>query len=145
VETFCGEGKADSLVDDVVDRAGAIAAGVKAGRSRRSATARLDACEARARGIAAAGGASDETRRTAAVEFLGDAVTALALDGAWEPGSARQAVVSSAAALDSSPGAILLAVFLRAVASSDAAQLPPQIAADLFLWLLVELGPAEAA
>src|SRR5207245_1575907 len=40
---------------------------------------------------------------------------------------------------------ILLAVFLRAVASSDAAQLPPQIAADLFLWLLVELGPAEAA
>src|SRR5207244_12865481 len=114
--------RCDSLVDDVVDRARAIAAGVQAQRRpRRSATARLNACEARARGIADAGGASSETRRTAAVEFLGDAVTALALDGAWDPGSARQAVMSSAAALDSSPGAILLAVFLRAVASSDAA------------------------
>jgi signal transduction histidine kinase len=140
----CGKGTHDSLVDDVVDRAGAIAAGTEPRRQRRSATERLDACETRARGIADAGGANEETRRTAAVEFLGDAVTSLALDGAWEPGSARLAVVSSAAAIDMAPGALLLATFLRAIASSDAAQLPPQIASDLFLWLLVELGPADA-
>jgi signal transduction histidine kinase len=145
VEVFCGEATFDSLVDDVVDRAGAIAAGTEPVRPARAATARLDACEARARGIAVAGGATDETRRTASVEFLGDAVAALALDGAWKAGDARLAVVSSAAAIDMSPGALLLAVFLRAIASSDVAQLPPQIAVELFLWLLVELGPADAA
>jgi len=145
VASHCGEGTFDSLVDDVVDRAGAIAGGIQPRRRRRSATERLDACEARARAIADAGGATEETRRTASVEFLGDAVAALALDGAWEPGSARLAVVSSAAAIDMAPGALLLAVFLRALASSDAAQLPPRITADLFIWLLVELGPADAA
>jgi signal transduction histidine kinase len=146
VENFCGEGTLDSLVDDVVDRAGAIAAGTRPlGLTRSAATVRLDSCEARAVGIAVAGGDTDETRRTASVEFLGDAVTALALDGAWRPGEARLAVVSAATAIDMAPGALLLAVFLRAITSSDAAQLPPQIAADLFLWLLVELGPADAA
>src|SRR6478672_3811890 len=89
VRSTCGEGTHDSLVDDVVDRARAIAAGTEPRRQRRSATERLDACETRARGIADAGGATEETRRTASVEFLGDAVTALALDGAWEPGNAR--------------------------------------------------------
>ena len=137
------EGARTELVDDIADRAGAIAAGREARYG--AGHARLDACERRAREIADAGGASDETRRAASVEFLADAVTTLALDGAWDPGAARRAVVASAAAIDTSKGAALLAVFLRAIAHSDAAQLPPQIAADLFLWLLVELGPAEAA
>jgi signal transduction histidine kinase len=142
VENVGEEGARTALVDDIAERAGAIAAGHEA---RRGGAARLDACERRAREIAQAGGAGEETRRAAAVEFLADAVTSLALDGAWEPGAARRAVVASAAAIDTSPGAALLAVFLRAIASSDVAQLPPQITADLFLWLLVELGPAEAA
>jgi signal transduction histidine kinase len=137
------EGARTELVGDIADRAGAIAAGRSA--RYRGDGARLDACERRAREIAEAGGPSEETRRAAAVEFLADAVTTLALDGAWEPGAARGAVVASAAAIQTSRGAALLAVFLRAIASSDVAQLPPQIAADLFLWLLVELGPAEAA
>jgi signal transduction histidine kinase len=137
------EGARTELVGDIADRAGAIAAGRSA--RYRGDGARLDACERRAREIAQAGGGSEETRRAAAVEFLADAVTTLALDGAWEPGAARRAVVASAAAIETSRGAALLAVFLRAIASSDVAQLPPQIAADLFLWLLVELGPAEAA
>jgi signal transduction histidine kinase len=140
----CGvEGARTELVGDIADRAGAIAAGREP--RYRGDGARLDACERRAREIAQAGGGSEETRRAAAVEFLADAVTTLALDGAWEPGAARRAVVASATAIETSKGAALLAVFLRAIASSDAAQLPPQIAADLFLWLLVELGPAEAA
>jgi signal transduction histidine kinase len=140
---YVGEGGTRlTLVDDLVDRVGAIAEGSE--RSRGDA-GRLDDCENRARALADAGGASEETRRAAAVEFLGNAVTALALDGAWHPGEARAAIVASAAAIDMAPGAALLAVFLRAIASADAAQLPPQIAVDLFLSLLVELGPAEAA
>lgn len=132
-----------ALVGDIAARAGAIASGRSTGRA--DGASRLDGCEARARALADAGGASAETRRTAAVEFVADAVVTLALDGAWAPGIARRAVVAAAEAIDLSPGAALLAVFLRAIASSDAAQLPPQIAAEFVLWLLVELGPAEAA
>jgi len=131
----------------VVGQLAARAAAIHRDRpaARGGAWPRLDACETRARMLAEAGGASEEIRRAAAVEFLGDAVTALALDGVWERGVARRAVVASAAALDTTPGAALLAVYLRALASPDAAQLPPHVATDLFLWLLVELGPADAA
>ena len=143
VSTLGGEGPRTGLVGDIAGRAGAIAAG--RARGEREGDTRLDACARRARAIADAGGASEETRRSAAIEFLGDAVTALALDGVWAPGEARRAIEAAAAAIDTAPGAALLATFLRAVASSDAAQLPPQLGASLFLWLLVELGPAEAA
>jgi signal transduction histidine kinase len=139
-----------ALIEDFTARAGAIAAGQRSHHhlespATRAVSDRLDACESRARALAEAGGASEEMRRAASIEFLGDAVTALALDGAWEPGAAREAVVAAGGAVDVSRGAALLAVFLRALGSNDAAQLPPQAATELILWLLVELGPAEAA
>lgn len=132
-----------TMVDEFVARVIAIAGGL--GPSRSGGSERLDACEARAHAFAAAGGGSAEVRRAAAVEFLGDGVTTLALDGAWEDGAARRVVVDAAAALDMAPGAALLAVFVHALRSSDTAQLPPQAATQLFLWLFVELGPADAA
>jgi signal transduction histidine kinase len=133
-----------AFVADLVDRTAAIVSGLPS-RPQGGAFARLEECEARARGLAAADGGSADLRRSAAVEFLSDAVTALALDGAWEPGDARQGVIAAAPALDMAPGAALLAVFVRALGSTDAAQLPPQMATDFFLWLLIELGPADAA
>src|SRR5215471_13882016 len=90
VPTCFGEGDRSRLVDEIAERAAAISAGRF--RATRSGDARLDTCELRARSLAEAGGASAETLRAAAVEFLGDAVTTLALDGAWERGEARRAV-----------------------------------------------------
>jgi signal transduction histidine kinase len=138
-----------ALIHSFAIRAERIAAGKTKYRrdadpAIRAVARRLDACELRARALADAGDASGEARRAAAVEFLGDAVTALALDGVWKPRVAHRAVTAAAEAIDLSPGAALLAVFMRALASNDAAQLPPTVAAELFLWLLVELGPAEA-
>jgi signal transduction histidine kinase len=139
-----------ALAEDFAIRAGAVAAGERTSSRAsspavRAVAARLDACEDRAHSLASAAGCTEETRRAAAIEFLADGVSALALDGAWEPGAAREAAVAAAAAADVAPGAALLAVFLRAIASNDAGQLPPHAAANLFLWLLVELGPADAA
>jgi signal transduction histidine kinase len=137
-----GSGRS-AFADEFVERVRGIVDGEA--RQRPVALPRLDACETRALALVEAGGASDEMRRSAAVEFLGDAVATLALDGAWEKGSAREAVSASAPVFDMSPGAALLAVFLRALTNSEVGQLPPQIATELFLWLLVELGPADAA
>ena len=105
---------------------------------------RIDACEARAHAIAVAGGGTDVARRLAAVEFLGDAVAAVALDGAGTPGAARRAVLEAAPLLDLTPGAAQLAVYLRALANPEAAQLLPRASAEFIVALLVELGPASA-
>jgi signal transduction histidine kinase len=133
-----------AFVADLVDRTARIVSGTPS-RARGGAFERLEECEARAQELAAAGGGSAELRRSAAVEFLSDAVTALSLDGAWDPGEARRGVIAAAPTLDMSPGAALLAVFVRALGSTDAAQLPPPMARDFFLGLLIELGPADAA
>jgi signal transduction histidine kinase len=106
---------------------------------------RIDACEARAHAIAAAGGGTDVARRLAAVEFLGDTVAAVALDGAGIPGAARRAVLEAAPLLDLAPGAAHLAVYLRALANPEAAQLLPRASAEFIVSLLVELGPVSAA
>ena len=106
---------------------------------------RIDACEARAHAIAAAGGGTDVARRLAAVEFLGDAVAVVALDGAGIPGAARRAVIEAAPILELAPGAAQLAVYLRALANPEAAQLLPRASAEFIVSLLVELGPVSAA
>jgi signal transduction histidine kinase len=106
---------------------------------------RIERSFARALQLTDAGGGSPEMRRAAAVEFIGNAVTTLAVDGAFQPGEAWTAVLASADAIDLAPGAALLAVYLRALSSSEAAQLTPQATMDLVVSLLVELGPARAA
>jgi signal transduction histidine kinase len=105
---------------------------------------RIDRSEARARAIATAGGPGEEGPRLAALDFIAEAAAALVLAHAAEPGEVGRAVERAGAAVGISPGAARLAAYQRALASIDAALLPPEPAMGFFVDLLLELGPAEA-
>jgi signal transduction histidine kinase len=131
-----------TLASELIGRAAAIGAG----KPRSTATALLPpdlrsalrACEVRARRLAEGWG------QGAALDFLGDAIVAVALEHRFEPGEARAAVTAAADELGLPPEAAAFAVFRRALASTEFAQLPPAGAAELALALLVELAPAAA-
>jgi signal transduction histidine kinase len=131
-----------TLVSELIARAAAIGAG----KPRSTGTAllprdlreALGACEVRARRLA------DGWGQGAALDFLGDAVVAVALDHRFEPGEARSAVIAAADEIGLPPEAAAFAVFRRALASKGFAQLPPTVAAELGLALLVEFAPAAA-
>jgi signal transduction histidine kinase len=124
----------------------ARAAAIGAGTPRPAGTALLPpdvrsalrACEVRARRLA------DGWGQGAALDFLGDAIAAVAVAHRFEPGEARAAVTAAADELGVPPEAAAFAVFRRALASKEFAQLPPAGAAELALALLVELAPAAA-
>jgi signal transduction histidine kinase len=69
---------------------------------------------------------------------------AVAVDHRFEPGEARAAVTAAADELGMPPESAAFAVFRRALGSKEFAQLPPSVAAELALALLVELVPAAA-
>jgi signal transduction histidine kinase len=131
-----------TLASELIARAAAIGAG----QARTAGTsllppdlrAALRSCEVRARRLA------DGWGQGAALDFLGDAVVAVAVDHRFEPGEARAAVTAAADELGLPPEAAAFAVFRRALASKEFAQLPPAGAAELALALLVELAPAAA-
>jgi signal transduction histidine kinase len=131
-----------TLISELIARAAAIGAG----RPRSAGTALLSselraalrACEVRARRLA------DGWGQGAALDFLGDAVVAITAEHRFEPGEARAAVTAAADELGVPPAAAAFAVFRRALASKEFAQLPPTVAAELALALLVELAPAAA-
>ena len=131
-----------TLAAELIARAAAIGAG----QPRSAGTALLPrdlrvallACEVRARRLA------DGWGQGAALDFLGDAVVAVALEHRFEPGEARAAVIAAADELGLPPESAAFAVFRRALASKEFAQLPPAVAAELALALLVELAPAAA-
>jgi signal transduction histidine kinase len=132
-----------ALASELIARAAAIGGG----RPRatvgaplpRDLSAALRACEVRARRLA------DGWGQGAAVDFLGDAVVALAIDHSFEPGEARAAVTAAAGQLGLVPEAVAFAVFRRALASKEFIQLSPSLGAELALALLVELAPAAAS
>jgi signal transduction histidine kinase len=72
-------------------------------------------------------------------------VVAVAVEHGFEPGEARGAVTAAADELGLPPAAAAFGVFRRALASTEFAQLPPVVAAELALALLVELAPAAAS
>jgi signal transduction histidine kinase len=131
-----------TLASELIARAAAIGAG----KPRSTATALLPpdlrsalrACEVRARRLA------DGWGQGAALDFLGDAIVAVAVEHRFESGEARAAVTAAADELGLPPEAAAFAVFRRALASTEFAQLPPAGAAELALALLVELAPAAA-
>ncbi len=131
-----------ALASELIARAAAIGAG----RPRSAAAALLPrdlrvallACEVRARRLA------DGWGQGAALDFLGDAIAAVAVKHRFEPGEARAAVTAAAYELGLQPEVAAFAVFRRALASREFAQLPPAVAAELALALLVELAPAAA-
>lgn len=131
-----------TLASELIARAAAIGAG----KPRSAGTAllprdlreALGSCEVRARRLA------DGWGQGAALDFLGDAIVAIAVDHRFEPGEARAAVTAAADEIGLPPGAAAFAVFRRALGSKAFAQLPPTVAAELALALLVELAPAAA-
>jgi len=133
---------AAALASELIARAAAIGAGQPPSAGPASLppdlSAALSACEARARRLA------DGWGQGAALDFLGDAVVAIAVEHRFEPGEARAAVTAAADELGLPPEAAAFAVFRRAFASKEFAQLPPTVAAELALVLLVELAPAAA-
>jgi signal transduction histidine kinase len=81
----------------------------------------------------------------AALDFLGDAIVAVAVEHRFEPGEARAAVLAAADELGLPAEVAAFAVFRRALGSKEFAQLPPIVAAELALVLLVELAQAAAS
>jgi signal transduction histidine kinase len=132
-----------TFVSELIARAAAIGAGEPrpAGTALlpRDLRAALGSCEVRARRLA------DGWRQGAALDFLGDAIVAFAVERRFEPGEARAAVTAAADELGVPPEAAAFAVFRRALACNEFAQLAPAVAAELALALLVELAPAAAA
>jgi len=131
-----------TLASELIARAAAIGAGKPRSADTallpRDLRAALRTCEVRARRLA------DGWGQGAALDFLGDAIVAIAVDHRFEPGEARAAVTAAADELGLPPEAAAFAVFRRALASKEFAQLPPAVAAELALALLVELAPAAA-
>ena len=121
-----------TLASELIARAAAIGAGRPRAASAaflpRDLRAALRACEVRARRLA------DGLGQGAALDFLGDAIVAIAVDHSFEPGEARAAVIAAAQKLGMSPEAAAFVVFRRALASKELAQLPPAVAAELTQW-----------
>ena len=140
-----GPAAASALAEELSARAVAVAMSHQAERPGRPPSERIDASDRQARRVATALGDGREACFLASVDFLGDAVATLAVDGAWRPGEIREAVDSVARALGVEPPGLRLAVLRRALVGRDVQQLPPQLAAGLLLELLVELSPADAA
>ena len=132
-----------TLASELIARAAAIGAGKPRAASAallpRDLRAALRACEVRARRLA------DGWGQGAALDFLGDAIVAVVVEHRFEPGEARAAVTAAAAELSMPAESAAFAVFRRALGSKDFAQLPPAVAAELALTLLVELAPAAAS
>jgi signal transduction histidine kinase len=146
--SLSGNGAAAVRRTALVSRAAAIAHGTRRRREDlhlpSELCARIDLSEGRARSLVRAGGGCEDARRAAALEFVASVVTIFALERRGQRAWVREFVSESAAALGMTEDAVFTAAFLRALASDDAAKLPPQLALDFFLGLLVELSPAEA-
>jgi len=130
-----------TLASELIARAAAIGAGKPraAGAALpRDLRAALRACEVRARRLA------DGWGQGAALDFLGDAVAAVAADHKFEQGEIRAAVTAAAEELGLRPEVAAFAVFRRALAGNEFAQLPPTVSVELALVLLAELAPAAA-
>ena len=131
-----------TLASELIARAAAIGSGKPRAASAallpRDLRAALRACEVRARRLA------DGWGQGAALDFLGEAIVAIAVEHRLEPGDARAAVTAAADELGLPAKSAAFAVFRRALGSKEFAQLPPTVAAELTLVLLVELAPAAA-
>lgn len=132
------------LATELVSRAAALGRGQQRwGRRSAELPREIDAAlrrsETRARRM------PNSLGKTAAFDFLGDAVAAVAVEHGFQPGEARATIVAAAELLGVQAEAAKFLVFRRALASKECIQLPPAMAAELVVSLLVELAPAAAA
>ncbi len=130
------------LSAELIARAAAIGAGEPRAAGTdllpRDLRATLRDCEVRARRLA------DGWGQGAALDFLGGAVAAVAVEHRFEPGEIRAAVTVAGKQLGLPSESAAFAVFRRALSGKDFDQLPPTAAAELALALIVELAPAAA-
>jgi signal transduction histidine kinase len=99
------------------------------------------AAGARARALAAAAGGGSEALRSAAVVYAADALTGLKLERALPEGTVSEIVSTVAATVGCSPEAASLDIFLRAASNPRLFELPPLVAAELQVGLLLSLAP----
>lgn len=132
-----------TLASELIARAAAIGAGkpraAGAALLPHDLRAALRAFETRARRLA------DGWGQGAALDFLGEAVAAAAIDHHLESGEARAVVTAAAEELGLPPETAAFTVFRRALAGKEFGQLPPAGGAELILALLDELAPAAAS
>jgi signal transduction histidine kinase len=127
-------------VEDLVAQVAAIAQGDESETGNGgSATDELREAAARARRV------PPGFEQAAALEFLGDAIAAGAVDHRLGLGEAREIVAAAGRELGVPADTAAFVVFRRALTSKECIQLPPAVATDLALSLLVELAPAAAA
>jgi signal transduction histidine kinase len=131
------------LGDEIVRRACAVADGAaSSGTSRpvcRTLGQRLDERERRARRLASA---TSVLAPAAALEFVGAAIAAATVEGLWAEGAAQTVVARVAAHLHAAEDDASLVVFRSAISSRECIELPPALAVDFILSLLVDLGAA---
>jgi signal transduction histidine kinase len=107
------------------------------------AAAVLAAASARARTLHAAAGGGEEAERSAALTFAADALTGVMLESVWPKETIAQLPAKVALILDSPTDAVSLELFSRAVSNPRLLELPPLLAIELQLRLLLALSPVS--
>jgi len=102
----------------------------------------LDAAHARASRILRAGGNNAASESTASQVYAADVVVSLAVDGQLDPGDTAIAAGALSEACGMPLAAASFDLFLRTTSSPLLLELPPVVAAEIQLRLLVDLGVA---
>src|SRR5262249_44730677 len=97
----------------------------------------------RARAIAAAAGGGTDAIRAAAVIYAADALAGLKLERALPEGTVADMVSTVAAKVGCSPDATALDLFVRAASNPRVLELPPLIAVEVQMGLLLSLAPVS--
>lgn len=97
----------------------------------------------RARALAAAAGGGSEALRSAALVYAADALTGLKLERTLPHRTVAEMVSTLAAAIGCSTDAASLDLFLRAAANPRLLELPPLVAVELQVGLLLSLAPVS--
>jgi signal transduction histidine kinase len=101
------------------------------------------AAAARARALAAAAGGDGAAVRSAAMVYAADALTGLKLERALPEGTVAEIVSTVASTVGCSTDATSLDLFLRAASNPRLLELPPMIAVELQVGLLLSLAPVS--
>jgi signal transduction histidine kinase len=101
------------------------------------------AASTRARALAAAAGGGNEAVRSAALVYAADALTGLKLERALPHRTVAEIVSTVASTVGCSTDAASLDLFLRAASNPRLLELPPLVAVELQVGLLLSLAPVS--
>jgi signal transduction histidine kinase len=103
--------------------------------------AALAAASARARSLCEAGGDSEEAETSAALAFAAEALTGVLLQRTWPRDIVAETIAHVALIVDVPRDTVSLELFVRAASSARLLDLPPLLAVELQLRLLLALSP----